>query len=118
MTFPVEIWLRGTDAAVTVTLELPRDPAAWTEVDGRALFEAMLRAMDRAKSPEADERPVFLRGISWIVNPYEDGGVVVAIEIGLGAAVAGPFDIAQTELEVLLSRALSASQHPGAASVH
>ena len=32
-----------------------------------------------------------MRGLSWIVNPYEDGGVVIAIEITMGAAVAGPF---------------------------
>ena len=29
------------------------------------------------------------------MNPYEEGGVVIAIEITLGAAIAGPFDIDQ-----------------------
>ena len=35
-----------------------------------------------------------LRGFSWIVEPTT-GGVVIAIEIPTGAAVAGPFDIPQ-----------------------
>jgi hypothetical protein len=40
-----------------------------------------------------EDRPIVLRGLSWIVNHYEEGGVVLAVEITLGAAVAGPFDI-------------------------
>ena len=48
-----------------------------------------------------------LRGLSWIVNPYEEGGVVIAIEITLGAAIAGPFDISQLALEAMITRVLS-----------
>jgi hypothetical protein len=44
--------------------------------------------------------------LSWIVNPYEDGGVVIAIEITLGAAVAGPFDIDKGALETMITRVL------------
>ena len=51
----------------------------------------MLLAIHPAKNPDASDTPVFLRGFSWIVNPFEGGGVVVAIEIQTGAAVAGPF---------------------------
>jgi hypothetical protein len=40
-------------------------------------------------NPEVDERFVTLRGFSWIVEPTPDG-VVIAIEIPTGAAVAGP----------------------------
>ena len=40
------------------------------------------------------------------MNPYEDGGVVIAIEITMGAAVAGPFDIDKSALETMISRVL------------
>ena len=51
--------------------------------------------MDRVKNPDSDSRHVSLRGFSWIVEPTREG-VVIAIEIPSGAAVAGPFDIEQT----------------------
>jgi hypothetical protein len=99
---------RGTDFARTEHIEgISRPPRAWTEDDVRQVLEGMLRAMDRQKRPGEAERDIALRGFSWIVNPYEDGGVVIAIEITLGAAVAGPFDIEQTALEALIARVLS-----------
>ena len=55
------------------------------------MLEAMLRAMDRVKRPGETDREISLRGLSWIVNPYEGGGVVIAIEIPMGAAVAWKF---------------------------
>ena len=67
----------------------------------------MLRAMDRLKRPGEGDREIALRGLSWIVNPYESGGVVIAIEITLGAAIAGPFDIDQAGLEAMITRVLS-----------
>ena len=48
-----------------------------------------------------------LRGLSWIVNPYDEGGVVVAIEITLGAAIAGPFDVDKAALEAMIARVLA-----------
>ena len=91
MSFPVEIWLRGDNHATTVTIAAAVGAArAWTEGDVTEVLTAMLRAIDRAKHPEAEaDRPVSLRGFSWIVNPFE-GGVVIAIEMTLGAVVAGP----------------------------
>jgi hypothetical protein len=50
---------------------------------------------------------VSLRGLSWIVNPFEEGGVVIAIEVTLGAAIAGPFDVDQQALETMIARVLS-----------
>jgi hypothetical protein len=50
---------------------------------------------------------VALRGLSWIVNPYEEGGVVIAIEITMGAAIAGPFVIDQAVLEAMIARVLA-----------
>ena len=71
-------------------------PAEWTELDVHAVLKSMLLAIDRAKNPGSDERYVTLRGFSWIVEPTE-GGVVIAMEIPMGAAVAGPFDIPQPQ---------------------
>jgi len=108
MTISVDIWLRGTDVATTATIEgLHREPAAWTDADVRFLLEEMLRSMDRAKNPAGGRGPVALRGLSWIVNPFEDGGVVIAIEITLGAAIAGPFAIDQRVLEQMITRVLA-----------
>ena len=49
----------------------------------------MLLEMHRLKHPGEAETSIALRGLSWIVNPYEDGGVLIAIEITMGAAIAG-----------------------------
>ena len=104
MTFPVDVWLRGTDFATTETVDsVAASPAAWTDDDVRGVLEAMLRAMNRTKAPGAS---IALRGLSWIVSPFEDGGVVIAIEITLGAAVAGPFDIDKAALEAMIVRVL------------
>jgi hypothetical protein len=77
----------------------------------------MLRAMHRLKHPAEQEPAVALRGLSWIVNPYEDGGVVIAIEITMGAAVAGPFAIEQPALERLIHRVL-APHAPTTETIH
>jgi hypothetical protein len=123
MTVSVDVWLRGTHVATTETFEGPsRPPAAWTEDDVRLVLEGMLRAMDRRKHPDREERPVALRGLSWIVNPFEErpgatpGGVVIAIEISLGAAVAGPFAVDQRPLETLIAKALAAPAPPPAST--
>ena len=108
MNVSVDIWLRGTDFATTATIEgVARTPDAWTDDDVRVVLEGMLRAMDRQKRPGESDRAVSLRGLSWIVNPYEDGGVVIAIEITLGAAIAGPFDIDKSALEAMVTRVLA-----------
>ena len=109
MTVSVDICLRGSNVATTVTIDgIGREPGAWTDDDVRLVLEGMLRAMDRLeRGPGGADRAVALRGLSWIVNPYEDGGVVIAIEITLGAAIAGPFDIEQAALEAMISRVLA-----------
>ena len=76
-----------------------------------AVLVGMLRALDRARHPDAaPERPVALRGFSWIVNPFEGGGVVIALEMSLGAAVAGPFDIPERDLNVMIQRVMDAQR--------
>jgi hypothetical protein len=114
MSVKVDVWLRGSDFASSEMIAgIDREPKRWTDVDVRVLLQGMLETMHRLKHP-AETPAVSLRGLSWIVNPYEDGGVVVAIEVGMGAAVAGPFDIEQTALEAMISRVLV--QPPAAAS--
>lgn len=104
----VDVWLRGSDVATTDRIDgIERAPREWTEDDVRRVLEGMLRAMDRRKRPGESDRAIALRGLSWIVNPYEDGGVVIAIEITMGAAVSGPFDIDQGVLEAMIRRVLA-----------
>lgn len=122
MSIPVDIWLRGQNHATTRQLEVTAVAAGWTDDEVRALLEGMLRAMDREKHPDkyagASLPPVALRGISWIVNPFEGGGVVLAIEIGLGAAIAGPLEIEQKSLETMVARVLAHPPVPGSTAVH
>jgi len=106
MTFEVEIVLRDRNYAVTEHLTQPGDPAQWTEDDVAAVLKEILLSIDRVKNPAATDRHVSLRGFSWIVEPSE-GGVVIAIEIPTGAAVAGPFAISQDSLDRLITRVLA-----------
>jgi hypothetical protein len=119
MTVSVDIWLRGDNHATTKQIEgIARAPEAWTDEDVRQVLEGMLRAMDRLKRPDQEERPVALRGLSWIVNPYDEGGVVIAIEITLGAAIAGPFRIDKTALETMIARVLAHPPASASTTVH
>ncbi len=123
MTLSVDIWLRGDHHATTLPLPpLEREPRAWTETDVAGVLTGMLRAMDQASNPGADtSRPIALRGFSWIVTPFEAGGVVIALELSLGAAVAGPFDIEERDLTRLIQRAVDAARatpSAGGATVH
>ena len=116
MTVPVEICLKGDDYATNESIAgITREPRAWTDADVRLVLEGMLLAMHRRRHPGAPDQSIALRGISWIVSPYESGGVVLAIEITLGVAVAGPFDIDQARLEAMIARVLVSSP---SASVH
>jgi hypothetical protein len=116
----VDVWLRGTDFAKTQLISgVSLDPSTWTDNDVSKLLKAMLLAIYRAKNPESTESTVFLRGFSWIVNPYEEGGVVVAIEIQAGAAVSGPFKIDKKLLEDMVSRAIAQNAAPSSTvSIH
>ena len=119
MELQVDVWLRGTDFAKTQTLDgVPADPSTWTDADVTQLLRAMLLAIHRAKNPDAADTKVFLRGFSWIVNPYEDGGVVVAIEIQTGAAISGPFNIDKKLLEDMVSRAIARQAPRTSATIH
>jgi len=108
MDIQIDIWLRGDNHATTAVIApVAREPHAWTDGDVAAVLIGMLRAIDRAKNPEAPaDRPVGLRGFSWIVNPFESGGVVIALEMTLGAVVAGPFDVPESALTGMIQRVI------------
>src|SRR4029450_6530574 len=108
MEFPVDIWLRGDNHATTELIApVMREPQAWTDGDGADVLIGMLRAIDSAAHPAASvDRPIGLRGFSWIVNPFESGGVVIAIEMTLGAVVAGPFDVPESVLTRMIQSAI------------
>ena len=122
MEIHLDIWLRGDNHATTdVIAPVERFPGAWTEEDVATVLAEMLRALDRARNPDTDpNRPVALRGFSWIVNPFETGGVVIALEMTLGAVVAGPFDVSESALSGLIERAMAADRTAvaGSRTVH
>lgn len=110
-TFNVDVVLRGQDRALTEAISVPHgEPAGWAEEAVYDVLVEILRAIDRAQNPDAAaERQVVLRGFSWIVEP-SDSQVVIAIEIPMGAAVAGPFAIGQNDLDSLIRRVLRAER--------
>jgi hypothetical protein len=112
MEIPLDIWLRGDNHATSHVISgVSREPRHWTDDDVTAVLVGMLRALEQAKNPEAAEnRPIAMRGFSWIVNPFEGGGVVIALELSLGAVVAGPFDIAESDLSTMIQRVMAAER--------
>ena len=119
MTVQVDVCLRGQDFATTRSIDgVVREPHAWTDDDVRTVLHGMLRAMHQLKHPGESDAAIALRGLSWIVNPFEDGGVVIAIEITMGAAVAGPFNIDKTALEQMIARVLALPSPKTSATIH
>jgi hypothetical protein len=111
----VDVWVRGTHHATTHTIPgISADAGAWTDEDVHRLLTEMLLALEREKNPGGDRPPVTLRGFSWIVNRY-DSGVVVHLEMQMGSASAGPFDIDQERLTAMITRAM---QGPPSKAVH
>ncbi len=107
MTFNVEVLLKGEDAVVDDVVQRDGpEPDHWSDDDVRDVLRLTLLSFDRVQNPEADERSVSLRGLSWIVSPLENG-VAIAIEIPSGAVVAGPFDIDADSLTPSISRVLA-----------
>ena len=106
MTFDIEVVLRNEKDASVERAVHSREPRDWTEDDVRDVLREMLLAVNRVQNPGAPPPPVSLRGFSWIVEPFDRGRVVIALEIPMGAAVAGPFAIEQTALNRLIGAAL------------
>jgi hypothetical protein len=108
MTFDVEVVVRASGRVVQETLYHDgHEPSAWDEADARAVLTVMLLAVDRAVTGQTDvSRTVALRGLSWIVTPF-DGGSAIAVEIVAGSVVGGPFDIPERILTSLITRAIA-----------
>ncbi|HUF82103.1 MAG TPA: hypothetical protein VMN03_13290 [Burkholderiales bacterium] len=102
----VDVWVRGQQDATTRRIEgVPDDAAAWTDEDVKALLEQMLLALERAKNSGGDLPQISLRGFSWIVSS-EGNGVLVHLEMQLGTASAGPFDIDEGRLTEMIARVM------------
>jgi len=112
MIFDVEIVLKEKNYAVTEHIEHGREPAAWAETDVEIVLKQILLAIDRVKNQSRGSRHVTLRGFSWIVEPVNEA-VVIAIEIPMGAAVAGPFAIDRSRLDSMIRRVIAAAARPG-----
>jgi hypothetical protein len=110
----VDVWVRGTLDVKTRTIGgLPPEPDTWTEDEVRRLLSEMLLAIEREKNPGGEPPPITLRGFSWIVSPYDGGGVVLHIEMQMGTASAGPIPIGEPQLTALVSKAVTEPQHTG-----
>ena len=109
MTYKIEVLLKGHQhpTGESATHE-DRVPADWTDEDVRTVLTSALSAVERCLKPDAGEPVVALRGLSWIVTPYESG-VAIAIEIPSGAVVAGPFDIPERQLTDMIGRVLQSA---------
>jgi hypothetical protein len=116
MTFTLEVMLRGGQKVLAERMEYPGEPNAWTAADLQALMRGMLRAIDRMQNPGADPREAELRGLSWIVSPFQEQ-VVIAFEIPSASAVAGPFDVPPARLARVLAQAMGGPVVPPA-TVH
>jgi hypothetical protein len=119
-TFDVQVVLKGRDFAVTKRAAVSHgEPATWDDAAVRDVLMEILRTIDRTDNPDTPgDRPVALRGFSWIVEPV-DAQVVIAIEIPMGAAVAGPFGIDRDELDARIARVLRTEARPSSApTVH
>lgn len=111
MTFDVEVVLKGRDFAVTEAASIAHgEPSSWDDEAVRDVLVEIIRAIDRAQNPGTTaERVVVLQGFSWIVEPANQGSII-AIEIPMGAAVAGPFAVAAAQLDGIISRVLRAER--------
>ena len=115
MVFPVDIMLKGREKAVVESIEVAHgEPATWGEEAVRDVLVAVLRAIAEVEDPKtARLKQVVLHGFSWIVEPTSEGQVVIAIEIPMGAAVAGPFAIDLQRLDEMIRRVIAAAAPPG-----
>jgi hypothetical protein len=80
------------------------------------LLSEMLLALEREKNPGGEAPPVTLRGFSWIVSPYDKGGVLVHLEMQMGTASAGPIALEADQLTAAIERVMKVPA--ASASIH
>jgi hypothetical protein len=118
-TIEVDVWVRGTEVAKTRQIQsVPGNADDWSEGDVRQLLSEMLLAIEREKNPGGEAPSVTLRGFSWIVSPWDSGGVVLHLEMQMGTASAGPFAIDEARLTRLVSRAIEFEKDGPSERVH
>ncbi len=107
MTFTAEVLLKGQSEVVDEVIHRDGpEPGAWTDDDVREVLRLTLLSFDRVQNPDAQDRTISFRGLSWIVTPVA-GGVAIAIEIPSGAVVAGPFNADADVLTAAVARVLA-----------
>jgi hypothetical protein len=113
MRFTAEVLLKGHDEVVDEVIHRDGpEPRIWADDDVREVLRLTLLSFDRVQNPEAEDRTVSFRGLSWIVIPVA-GGVAIAIEIPSGAVVAGPFNADVNILTAAVERVLAISASDG-----
>jgi hypothetical protein len=119
MTFNVEVVLKNKDEVAIEPVTISHGtPDSWNESAVRDVLIETLRAIDRVKDPRAPrDRAVILTGFSWIVEPI-DGKVMLALEIPMGIAAAGPFAIDQKRLDALVTAVLRLERTGTATTIH
>ena len=107
MTFTVEVLLKGQQDAVAEEVQHDMlDPSSWADDDVREVLQLTLRQFDRVQNPEAEEREVQFRGLSWIVTTGEQG-VAITIESASAAIFAGPFGVDADWLTAAITRVIA-----------
>jgi hypothetical protein len=113
MPIEVDVWVRGTTHATTRAIGgVPEDARLWGDADVTRLLKEMLAALEREKHPAGEPPTITLRGFSWIVSPYETGGVVLHLEMDMGSASAGPFAIDEPTLTARIQRVIGRQPEP------
>ena len=120
MTFKVEVVLKGRDEVAVEEVSVKHGaPDTWNEDAVRDVLIETLRSIERAKDPKSPrDRVVMLTGFSWIVEPI-DGKVMLALEIPMGIAAAGPFAMPQEKLDALVTSVMRLERvGPTSTTVH
>lgn len=106
----LDVWVRGTVHAVTHRIpDLTDDARGWREEDVDRLLREMLLALNREKHPGGEPPTIAMRGFNWIVSPYDDKGLVLHLETGIGSVSAGPFKGESDTLTALIARVVDGS---------
>ena len=89
---------------------LPSEFPLWKRITTTAEEVCDIYGYRPIMTPGFEDTEVFLRGFSWIVNPFDEGGVVIAPEMSLGAIVAGPFNVSERDLSTMIQRVMEAER--------